>query len=45
MHQFLIECINKNTTTMKRIIVRLEEIVLIIPLKSTARCNLISVRV
>ena len=37
MHQFLIECINKNTTTMKRIIVRLEEIILIVPLKGTAR--------
>lgn len=31
MHQFLIECIDKNTITVKRIIVRLEEIVLIIP--------------
>ena len=37
MHQFLIECIDKNTITVKRIIVRLEEIVLIIPLRGTAR--------
>ena len=29
MHQFLIECIDKNTTTVKRIIIRLKEIVLI----------------
>ena len=33
MHQFLIECIDKNTTTVKLIIIRLEEIVLIIKLE------------
>ena len=33
MHQFLIECIDKNTTTVKLIIILLEEIVLIIKLE------------
>ena len=37
MHQFLIECIDKNTTTVKCNIIRLEEIILAIPLRGTAR--------